>query len=404
MTTSDRISLEHIEMAGQNVAGQVRIGMLTPSSNTCLEPVTAAILLDGGASASMYASRVPVTRIALDAQASAQFDVEPMVAAARLLADAHVDVIVWNGTAGSWLGVDHDHVLIAAIEKATGIRATTSTLALLAAYRAFGVTRLGLAVPYTTDVTERIAARYADYGVDCVSTASLGLTENTDFAATPAKRVRQLMEQAGSGDVHGVAVVCTNVFGAPHAVDVETQLGVPVFDSTAATLWQALRVAGASSVITGWGQLLATGTLRMRFQDALEDLLSGTGVDRTTLRIDLPEQDMHVDLTAAEAVAPGVRSIRRDGSLDQRQLNTVQWLEQHRRPLVQPHFHADPTPPNALIEVYGVNAQMLAPVERSGELVGWLSVHSLREREWSEADQSALAEATRRVHDALDRI
>ena len=386
------------------MTGQIRIGMLTPSSNTCLEPVTSRILLDAGMPASMYASRVPVTRIALDAQANAQFEVEPMVSAARLLADAKVDVIVWNGTAGSWLGVDHDHALIAAIEKATGIRATTSTLALLDAYRAFGVTRLGLAVPYTTDVTEKITARYAEHGVDCVSTASLGLTENTDFAATPAERVRQLIEQAGSGDVHGVAVVCTNVFGAPHVVDVETQLGVPVFDSVAATLWQALHVAGASSAISGWGQLLATGTLRMRFQDALEDVLSGTNADRTTLRIDLPKQHMHVDLTAAEAVAPGVRSIRRDGSLDQRRLNTVQWLERHRRPLVQPHFHADPTPPNALIEVYGVNAQMLAPIERGGGLVGWLSVHSLRERGWSEADERALAEATRRVHDALDRI
>jgi maleate isomerase len=391
-------------MTGQNTSGQVRVGMLTPSSNTCLEPVTAAILLDAGASASMYASRVPVTRIALDDQATAQFQDDPMVTAARLLADANVDVIVWNGTAGSWLGVDHDHELIAAIEKATGIRATTSTLALLDACRAFGVTRLGLAVPYTTDVTERIVTRYAEHGLNCVSTSSLGLTENIDFAATPAERVRQLIEQAGSGDVEGVAVVCTNVFGAPHVVEMESQLGVPVFDSVAATLWQALHITGTSSVITGWGQLLATGTLRSRFQDALEDLLSATGADRTTLRIDLPEQDMHVDLTAGEAVAPGVRSIRRDGSLDQRRLNTVQWLEQHRRPLVQPHFHDAPTPPNALTEVYGVNAQMLAPIERAGDLVAWLSVHSLNERGWSETDQNALAEATRQVHEALDHI
>jgi maleate isomerase len=389
-------------MMEKNASGQLRVGMLTPSSNTCLEPVTAAMLLGAKAPAAMYASRVPVTRIALDGQATAQFQVEPMVAAARLLADARVDVIVWNGTAGSWLGVDHDHALVAAIEKATGIRATTSTLALLDACRAFGVTRLGLAVPYTTDVTERIVARYAEHGVDCVRTASLGLTENTDFAVAPAQRVRQLIEQAGSGDVHAVAVVCTNVYGAPHVVDVENQLGIPVFDSVAATLWQALRVGGTSGVITGWGQLLATGTLRMRFQHALEDLLSATGADRTTLRIDLPEHGMDVDLTAGEAVAPGVRSIRRDGSLDQRRLNTVQWLERHRRPLVQPHFRADPTPPDALITVYGVNAQMLAPIERGGELVGWLSVHSLSEREWGEADQNALTEATRRVHEALE--
>jgi maleate isomerase len=389
-------------MTGQNGSAQVRIGMLAPSSNTCLEPVTAAMLRDAEAPASMYASRVPVTRIALDGQATAQFQAGPMVAAARLLADAHVDVIVWNGTAGSWLGVEHDHALIAAIEKATGIRATTSTLALLAACRTFGVTRLGLAVPYTTDVTKRIAARYAEHGVNCVSTASLGLTENSDFAAMPGQRVRQLIEQAGSGEVHAVAVVCTNVFGAPHVAEMEKQLGVPVFDSVAATLWQALQTAGTSSVIPGWGQLLAAGTLRMRFQDALENLLSGTSADRTTLRIDLPGQDLHVDLTAGEAVARGVRPIRRDGSLDQRRLNTVLWLERHRRPLVQPHFRADPAPPDALVEVYGVNAQMLAPIERRGGLAGWLSVHSLREREWSEADQNALAEATWRVHDALD--
>ncbi|HET6502957.1 MAG TPA: GAF domain-containing protein [Amycolatopsis sp.] len=379
-----------------------RIGMLTPSSNTCLEPVTAAILRDSGSTAAMYASRVPVTRIALDAHATAQFQEDVMVSAARLLADARVDVIVWNGTAGSWLGVEHDHALVEAIEKATGIRATTSTLALREAWRAYGVTRLGLAVPYTTDVTERIVARYAELGVECVSTASLGLTENLDFAAAPPERVRRLIEEAGSGDVHGVAVVCTNVFGAAHLVDLERSLGVPVFDSVAATLWHALHLAGARDAITGWGRLLATGSLRLRFQDALADLLAATGADRTTLRIDLPAQGMHVDLTAGEAVAPGVRSIRHDGSLDQRNLDTVRWLERHRRTLVQPHFRDEPTPPDALIGVYGVNAQMLAPVERDGELAGWLSVHSLTEREWTEPDHQALAEATRQIHSALD--
>lgn len=381
--------------------GQIRIGMLTPSSNTCLEPMTAALLRDAKASASMYASRVAVTRIALDDQATAQFQVAPMVAAARLLLDAQVDVIAWNGTAGSWLGVDHDHKLISAIQEATGIPTTTSTLAILDACRAFGVTRLGLAVPYTTDVTERIAARYAEHGIDCVSTASLGLTENTDFAAASAQQIRRLVEQAGAGDVHAVAVVCTNVSGAPHVADMENQLGVPVFDSVTATLWHALDIARTSSVVPGWGQLVATGSLRKRFQAALTDLLTATSADRTTLRIDLPEQDMHVDLTAGEALAPGVRSIRRDSSLDQRRLNTVQWLEQHRRLLVQPHFHTNPTPPKALIEVYGVNAQMLSPVECDGALVGWLSVHSLHEREWTGADQEALATATTHVREAL---
>jgi maleate isomerase len=379
-----------------------RIGMLTPSSNTCLEPVTAAIL--HGTGMSMHAARVPVTRIALDEHANTQFGTEPMLAAARLLADAEVDVIAWNGTAGSWLGVEHDLELCAAIEKETGIPATTSTLALLAAFRAFGVTRLGLAVPYTADVTERIVARYREHGVDCVTTEQLGLTENLDFGRVPSQRVRQLLEQAAEGDPHAVAVVCTNVSGAPHVAELEKLLGVPIFDSVTATLWKSLDVAGAPVAIPGWGQLLTAGTLRARLQQAVEDLLTTTGADRTTLRLDLPALELHVDLTVAEAVAPGVRSIRRDGSLDQRDLNTVVWLEKHRKPLVQPHFGAAPQPPEALKEVYGVRAQTLGPIVRGDEMPGWISIHSLREREWSAGDLAALAEATRQVHDALDSI
>ena len=101
-------------------------------------------------------------------------------------------------------------------------------------------------------------------------------------------------------------------------------------------------------------------------------------------------------------VAPGVRSIRRDGSLDQRALNTVVWLQQHRKPLVLPHFREAPQPPEALKDVYNVRAQTLGPIIRAGEMAGWISIHSLREREWSPPDLAALARATQRVHDALD--
>jgi maleate isomerase len=153
--------------------------------------------------------------------------------------------------------------------------------------------------------------------------------------------------------------------------------------------------------ITGWGQLLISGTLHAHLQDIVEDLLSGTDADRTTRRVDLPEHDMNVDFTAAEAIAPSVGSIRRDGSLDQRHLNTVEWLEQ-LAPLIQPHFWAGPAPPEALIRVYGVRAQMLSPIERGAKLAGWISVHSLHEREWSDTDRGTLAAAARHVHDVLD--
>ncbi|MEU2230319.1 maleate cis-trans isomerase family protein [Streptomyces vietnamensis] len=380
----------------------IRIGMLTPSSNTCLEPVTYR-LLDGARDlASAHFARVPVTRIALDGGSDAQFAFEPMLAAARQLADARVDVIAWNGTSGSWLGVDHDRRLAAAITAETGIPATTSTLALLDACAAYGVTRLGLAVPYTRDVAERIVTTYAAEGLDCSLAEPFGIHDNEAFARIPEPEVARQIEQAGAGDAHAVAVVCTNVYGAGAAPGLEAALGIPVFDSVSATLWKALDLAGAHPALEGHGDLLRSGGLRAGFQRALGDLREAIGADRTTLRLDLPAYGLHVDLTAGEALGPGVRSIRRDAGLDQRRLNTVEWLERHRVPLVQPHFRDDPKPPQALIDVYGVRAQLLSPVVRGADMTGWISAHSLTGREWGAADQAVTAAAVDRVHHLLD--
>jgi maleate isomerase len=376
--------------------------MLVPSSNTCLEPTTYR-LLQGRGDVTVHFARLPVTRIALDDDSDGQFSTDAMTAAAEQLADAHVDVVAWNGTAGSWLGPEHDRHLVEQLEKVTGARATTSTLAMLEACRVYGVSELGVATPYTPDVNDLIAATYAREGITVVAESHLGISDNEAFGRVPPEDVaRQLREVAG--DTHAVAVLCTNVHGAPVVEAVEEELGRPVFDSVAATLWHSLCLSGRSEPVHGWGTLLRDGFVRAELQDICEDLLEGTGADRTTVRLDVPAHDLGVDLTAGEALRDGVRPIRREGSLDQRRLNTIEWLEAERRNLVQPDFHGDPMPPQALIEVYGVNAQMLGPVEHAGAMLGWLSAHSMSERSWPPETQTAMDQARRRVEDLVTRV
>ena len=79
------------------------LGMLTPSSNTVLEPVTTA-LLSSIPEASAYFARFRVTEIALSGDALAQFDDTEILRAAELLSHAKVQVIGWNGTSSGWLG------------------------------------------------------------------------------------------------------------------------------------------------------------------------------------------------------------------------------------------------------------------------------------------------------------
>jgi maleate isomerase len=123
-------------------------------------------------------------------------------------------------------------------------------------------------------------------------------------------------------------------------------------------------------------------------------LLRDTGADRTTIRLDTDELGLRVDLTAAEAVANGTPSIAADSSLDQRALDTVRWLAANRRVLVQDQFSEAPFPPPALVQVYGVKAQILAPILDGDALVGWVSVHSTHPRPWSGDDVAAAERAT----------
>ena len=134
-------------------------------------------------------------------------------------------------------------------------------------------------------------------------------------------------------------------------------------------------------------------------QQILTELLDATKASRTTFRVDLPERGVSVAIPLAEALGPGVGTMMTDGSLDQRGAATAQWVDKHRKPLIQEDLeNADPKPPRALLDKYGAKAQMLAPVEEKGALIGWVSVHHLPgPRPWSTADVAALEDAAARI-------
>jgi maleate isomerase len=231
--------------------------MITPSSNTVVEPVTTALTAGLYPAVSVHYTRIPVTAISLKGASQAQFETEKMVAAARLLADAGMDAIVWNGTSGAWRGLDADRRICDAITAATGVPATTATLAQVEAFERWGVRRYGLAVPYLPEVRDRIAATYGGAGYDAVNTALLArpIETNRAFAEVPGGEIRDLVRRANAPDAEAVAVICTNFPAAWLVAELETELGKPVFDSTLLAAWAGLRLAGVGTRIPGWGRL-----------------------------------------------------------------------------------------------------------------------------------------------------
>jgi maleate isomerase len=268
---------------------RLRLGVIVPSSNTAVEPLTSAIISsindhNPDLDISVHYSRFRVTTIDVSPDANAQFLLEPMLTAAHLLADAAVHVIGWSGTSSGWLGFDKDEILCHAIQDATGIPATTSILALNSLLPLVSVLgngkstatanananananspspkKLGLVTPYVKPVNDAIRKNYASIGIHITDDRDryLGMTKNTDFGNVTDTELDEMVSHvARHGGADVVAIYCTNLRGARRASVWEKEHDIVVLDSVATTVWGMLRTVGVQpSCVEGWGSIFS---------------------------------------------------------------------------------------------------------------------------------------------------
>lgn len=236
----------------------LRLGMLTPSSNTVLEPYTAALLHPVFPDISAHFARFPVTEITLGDASRSQFDTAPIVEAAALLADARIDSIAWNGTSAAWLGFARDEALCRALTERTGAPATSAMLALNRVLAATGARRLGLVTPYSDAVQEAIVANYRELGMEIAGETHSGITENYAFCEIEEAVIAAMCREVAKQGPDAIAIICTNMRGPLIAAELEAELGIPIYDSIAVTLWGALAAAEADMrPLRRWGRLFA---------------------------------------------------------------------------------------------------------------------------------------------------
>ncbi len=233
------------------------LGLLTPSSNTILEPLTAEVLADSP-EVSAHFNRFRVTEISMSERALEQFGFEPQLQASDLLKDANVDVIAWAGTSGSWVGIEHDRELCRQITERTGIAATTSTLALLEALKFLGVSSYALVTPYLDEIQGEIVANFKAMGFACRDERHLGDRGNFSFSEFPESVIEAMLRDVAQSEPQAIAIHCTNFLGTRIAPRLEQELGIPVIDSVSVTLWHMLKIAGIATERFGrWGRIFS---------------------------------------------------------------------------------------------------------------------------------------------------
>ncbi len=229
-----------------------RIGLIIPSSNRLSEPQLSRYAPPG---VQFHTTRLRMTG-PHHAPPSAIMD--RIRAAAATLADAKVNLIVFHCTGSSMEeGPGSDERIAAAIREETGIPATTTATAVIAALRVLDLRRFVLVTPYPEDTTADEVRTLRGLGFDVLAAHALDLGGSDAYVGYPPAAWYERVLERRDAHADGYFVSCTNIRATEVLQELEAALGKPVVGSNQATLWHCLRLLGVPDAVPGLGRLLA---------------------------------------------------------------------------------------------------------------------------------------------------
>lgn len=185
---------------------------------------------------------------------------ERLEEAAEELADANVSVIAFGCTTGSLLhGPGFDEVLRGRIERRTGVRATTTSTAVVHALRRLGVKTVTVGTPYDDELNRRERVFLEGAGFKVAHIEGLRKRHDSEIGRLSLDEVRALAFSAGRVSSDALFLSCTNLPTLPIIAELEDKLGIPVVTSNSATIWKTLNLAGVERASSGLGLLGEVG-------------------------------------------------------------------------------------------------------------------------------------------------
>lgn len=234
----------------------IRVGVIVPSLNAMVEEVTPRLLGPYLDQLSVHYSRLP-TRFHTPSEGyRRQFDTDRIAEAAALLEQIEPDLLLWNGSSGGSLGTAADRAVKSELTVRFGVPVTTTVLAVVCGLRSLGIRKFALVTPYLTDQAAEYEATLVGEGFVCTGNVALECEDATQMSLIERDEIVHAAREACVPGTEGVLLVCTNFPGAYVVEELEQELGVPVIDSTLATVWHGLRLARLDVFPEGWGTLL----------------------------------------------------------------------------------------------------------------------------------------------------
>ncbi len=232
---------------------KTRIGLLLASLNTVSEPEFYAMIPEG---ISVHFSRL-LLKLPLSSEGLREM-AEDTDKAARTLASAGVKIISFACTSGSLVnGFGGDQELIRRIEKLTGIQATTTSTAVIAAFKDLGVQKIAVGTPYNEEVNQAEKRFFEAHGIEVINMKGLDI-HGSELADISPEVTYNLACEVNTPEADAVFLSCMGLKSITVIERLEENLNKYVFSSNTATLWDVLKRLGIQDQIKGYGKLFAT--------------------------------------------------------------------------------------------------------------------------------------------------
>lgn len=235
---------------------RAKLGLIVPPTNTVNEAEW-SLMMPAGVTFHTHRMALHPDTTSEDGKLGLMRDLDQVIG---MLKQSRVDAIAYACTAGSMINPVSS--LPDALSQRNGIKAVTTSAAIVQALKTLGAVKLSVATPYASRLNEHETHFLEDNGFEVLRLIGLGIgangpSEYIRIAETPLSDVAAHARAAFVPGSDALLITCTDFPTLSLIPQLEEELGVPVVTSNQATFWAMLRAAGIDDRLDRFGALLA---------------------------------------------------------------------------------------------------------------------------------------------------
>ena len=227
------------------LAPRALIGVMTPAMNTVVQPEL-ELLRPVGVTNQMQRFRLGGDKISDDLfdEAEKLMDCKPLSLAVGLTTDAGPG------------GVEKLDARCAELKSLLGIPVCNASIATQQGLHKLGAKRIAVLTPFNAEIDQVVKANIEQGGFEVVAVKGTEAPSLPEICETPLSQIRELVRELAKADCDAIAQIGTALPVVEIIEELEQETGKAIIACNAAVYWQALRAAGVTDAVPGFGKLL----------------------------------------------------------------------------------------------------------------------------------------------------